>query len=232
MKISNKISTALAAAALLLSVSGCAVDNMDAPDCHITGRLISGDHQVGVRQASGNQLGGSFVKMELWQAGYGKETAQEINVAQDGTFAVDVYAGKVRIIAKAGVGPWSKADTLRLDVKKNVDITYPVNAYAVVTEPVIDYDKATGDFSATYEVILQNSEAAIVQTGIVINDTRFVDTNNQKLQINAQQKTAGVITVTGNLADLDSKRYLFARAFVKTDKSSYEAYSLQPKQLR
>ena len=193
MKISNKISTALAAAALLLSVSGCAVDNMDAPDCHITGRLISGDHQVGVRQASGNQLGGSFVKMELWQA---------------------------------------KADTLRLDVKKNVDITYPVNAYAVVTEPVIDYDKATGDFSATYEVILQNSEAAIVQTGIVINDTRFVDTNNQKLQINAQQKTAGVITVTGNLADLDSKRYLFARAFVKTDKSSYEAYSLQPKQLR
>ena len=193
MKISNKISTALAAAALLLSVSGCAVDNMDAPDCHITGRLISGDHQVGVRQASGNQLGGSFVKMELWRA---------------------------------------KADTLRLDVKKNVDITYPVNAYAVVTEPVIDYDKATGDFSATYEVILQNSEAAIVQTGIVINDTRFVDTNNQKLQINAQQKTAGVITVTGNLADLDSKRYLFARAFVKTDKSSYEAYSLQPKQLR
>ena len=120
----------------------------------------------------------------------------------------------MRITAKAGVGPWAKADTLRLDVKKNVDITYPVNAYAVVTEPVIDYDKATGDFSATYEVILQNSEAAIVQTGIVINDTRFVDTNNQKLQINAQQKTAGVITVTGNLADLDSKRYLFARAFV------------------
>lgn len=231
MKVMNKIYSALVASGLIMLAAGCAVDNIDAPDCHITGKLLSGDARVGVRQSSGNQLGGSFVKMELWQAGFGKETAQEINVAQDGTFAVDVYAGKVRIIAKAGVGPWAKADTLRLTVDRNVDVTYPVDAYAVVTEPVIEYDRETGDFKATYELIVQNDEASVVQTGIVINDTRFVDTNNQKKQLNSQQKS-GLVTITGNLSDLDGKRYLFARAFVKTDKSSYEAYSLHPQQLR
>ena len=231
MKYRNKIYSCFAATVLAFMVAGCAVDNMDAPDCHITGRVMSGDSQVGVRQSSGNQLGGSFVKMELWQSGFGKETAQEINVAQDGTFAVDVYAGNVRIITKAGVGPWAQADTLRLSVNSNRDIVYQVNAYAVVTEPVIEYDAETGDFKAEYDVVVHDETADVVQTGIVVNDTRFVDCSNQKQQVNASGRT-GHITVTGNLSGLDSKRFLFARAFVKTNKSSYEAYSLRPIQLR
>lgn len=231
MKKINSIYALLASAALMCGATGCAVDNMDAPDCHITGKVMSGDARVGVRQSSGNQFQGSFVKMELWQGGFGKESAQEINVAQDGSFAVDVYAGDVRIITKAGVGPWANSDTLRLHVNSNKDIVFQVEAYAVVTEPVLTYDASTGDFKAEYDVIVQNEETDVVQTGIVINDTRFVDCSNQKLQLNATDRT-GHIKIEGNLASLDEKRFLFARAFVKTNKSSYEAYSLDPKQIR
>lgn len=232
MNIRNKIMKYICIALAVAGLTSCAVDNMDAPDCRITGRIVSDGHQVGIRQVSGAYLNGSYVKMELWQSGFGKEAAQEINVAQDGTFSVEIYSGEARIITKRGVGPWENADTLRVKVVGDMFVEYPVSAYAVVSEPEIDYNAETGDFTAEYDLTVQHPEALVKETGVVVNNSRFVDTANKKIQINAKTTEPGHIVVTGNLGGLGDNPSLFARVFVKTDKSSYEAYSLYPIQLR
>ena len=214
-------------AAVSLLLGSCEADNMEAPYCHITGKMCYHGEAIGVRGSGSNQLTPT-VQIEVWEEGFGKEAALDVNVKQDGTFSTYVYPGKKRLITKLGVGPWQQADTLRIEVKGNVDVDYEVTPYFIIPEARYEYNTADTTLTATFRVEQIDDEAELKSVGVLVNNTQFVDMANYKESITASGKT-GEIILTVDLKEA-RKKYpaMYARVFAKSDKSSYECFSTTP----
>ena len=226
-KIINRKVGLLACVTLVMAMlTACSPDNMEAPNCHIVGRMTYQGHPIGVKGSGQSPLTGS-TRLELWQAGFGKEAAQTVNVAQDGTFSTYVYPGKVRLITIPGVGPWQNADTLRISVDGDIHVDYEVTPYAIITDDVYSFDAETKQLTATCHVSVVDPEAQIRAIGLLVNDRQFVDLGNQKTSITTNSKDEEV-TLTINLEELASHPALYARLYVKTDKGNDPAYTTKP----
>ncbi len=214
-----------AAASLLLG--SCEADNMEAPYCQITGTMCYQGKAIGVRGSGSNQLTPT-VEIEVWEAGFGKEAALNVNVKQDGTFSTFVYPGEKRIITKKGVGPWQQADTLRIKVDGNVNIDYEVTPYATISDVNYTFSGADSTLTATFHVEQVDETATLKSVGLLVNNTQFVDMVNYKAS-KTGAGTTGEVSLTVDLKGLKSKYpAMYARVFVKVDKSSYECYSTTP----
>ena len=95
----------------LLFMCSCGTDNYDAPDCRISGRIVYEGEPLGLRGSGTIESG---LTIELWEHGYGRDAAQIVNVAQNGSFTTDVYGNyPCKIVAKDGMGPWeNRHDTV------------------------------------------------------------------------------------------------------------------------
>lgn len=217
----------LCAAAMALVTASCETDNMEAPNCHVAGRICYNGNPIGVRgSGQGNQTDGS-VQIELWQAGFGKETALNVNVAQDGTFSTYIYPGEVRLVTKAGVGPWSSADTLRLTVKGNTSIDYEVTPYFTISDVSYAYSAADSTLTAKFHVTKVDEEATVKSLGLIVNNTQFVDLAYNKATATASSQ-GGDVELSLDCRRLSSCRSLYARVFVRSDKSNDAVYSTAP----
>ncbi len=211
----------------VLSMS-CSVDNYDAPDCHISGRIVYEGEPLGVKGTE------SSVSMELWERGYGKETPQIIHVGQDGMFSTYVYGDNpVRIVAKDGIGPWeNRHDTVYIDkVNGDMVVDYPVVPYFLIKNVKYTLNEDSV-LMADFTVEQVSEKAKIASAGIVVNKTKFVD-----LTINL--KSAGVsgkvgdISVSVDLKDaMKQQRYLFARVYVKNQDVDQALYSVESYQVK
>ena len=215
----------LSAWALAL-LAACAPDNMEAPNCHVTGRMCYQGQPIGVR-GSGSASLTETTTIELWQAGFGKETPQKVNIMHDGTFSTYIYPGDIRLITRQGVGPWQQADTLRVSVKGDVQIDYEVTPYFLITDAVYDYDPQSKKLTATANVLRGVEGARISSMGLLVNDRQFVDMANQKASVTANGEP-GTVTFTLDLANLSDCHALYARLFVKSDMAGDAAYSTTP----
>ncbi len=214
----------VAVASTLIS---CGPDNMDAPDCHVYGRMTFNGNPIGVQGAGKGDINNGTVQIELWQAGFGKETAQNINVAQDGSFSTYIYPGDVRLITKAGVGPWKNADTLYVSVSGNTAVDYEVVPYFNITDATYTYDKEKGVLTATFTVNKGFEGAKVSALGVVVNNTQFVDLQYGKKSVNISGEE-GQHTVEIDCSDLTDCKTLYARAFVRGVGTTYVAYATTP----
>lgn len=209
-----------------LMLAGCEADNMDAPYCHVQGKMCYQGQSIGVRGSGSNQLTPT-VQIELWQAGFGKEAAQNVSVAQDGTFSTYIYPGEVRIITKSGVGPWKQGDTLRTIVNGNVNLDYEVLPYFIISNVNYDFDSSSKVLTASFHVTKVVEDAKIKSMGLLVNNTQFVDMTYYKASKvgGGQEGDVSFSLDCSSLVDLHS---LYARVFVGSDKSSYETFSTTP----
>ena len=215
----------IAATAILLG--SCSADNMEAPYCHITGKICYNGEVIGVRGSGSNQLTPT-VQIEVWESGYGKEAALDVNVKQDGTFSTYVYPGAKRIITKRDVGPWEQTDTMRITVTGNKEIDLEVKPYFTISNVNYTYNESANTLTASFHVSQIDEEATIKSMGVLVNNTYFVDMANYKGSKTGNGQ-AGDVSFTINLSELKNKYpALYARVFVKRDKSSYECYSTLP----
>ncbi|MGN1246001.1 MAG: DUF3823 domain-containing protein [Muribaculaceae bacterium] len=214
-------------AAMGLVLGSCEADNMKAPYCHITGKMCYEGNAIGVRGSGSNQLTPT-VEIEVWEAGFGKEAALNVNVKQDGTFSTYVYPGEKRIITKKGVGPWQQADTLRIKVDGDVNVDYEVKPYFTISNVNYSFNDTDSTLTATFHIEQVDDEAELKSVGLLVNNTQFVDMVNYKVS-KTSGATPGEVSLTVELAGLKAKYpAMYARVFVKSDKSSYECYSTTP----
>lgn len=213
-------------AVLLISLSACEADNMEAPYCHITGKMCYQGMNIGVKGSGSNQLTPS-IEIELWQSGFGKEAALNVNVTQDGTFSTYVYPGEIRLITKRGVGPWQQADTIRTTVKGDVNIDYEVIPYAMISDVNYTFDKENSLLTASFRIDKIVEDATVKSYGVLVNNTQFVDMSCNKASMTGSGQT-GEVTLTLDCSSLKDCKALYARVFVKTDKSNYEIFSTTP----
>ena len=248
MKINDKIlaarKTLSAAVVMLLAVAGCMLstgcelDNMDAPDCHVYGKVGYRDASgqfipIGVKGSGSGNLARQVI-MEIWQAGFGKEAAQEMNVGQDGSFSSYVYAGKIRLIPKNGTGPWSSADTVRLDVKGSTYVEFEVKPYFVVNDAQYSFNPTDSVLAVSFSWAKTDPNATLASMGVLLNERQFVDLsyNNYTHPLNGVPE--GKVTVNVPLkgvAAVQGRRSMYARVFVKSKESTEAVYSTTPYKL-
>lgn len=211
---------------------GCELDNMDAPECHIYGKVGYRNAEgkfipIGVKGSGSGNLSRQVV-MEIWQAGFGKEAAQEMNVGQDGSFSSYVYPGKIRLIPKSGTGPWRSADTVRVDVKDDTYVEFEVKPYFVINNVQYSFNTKDSVLSVSFEWEKLDSEANLASMGVLLNERQFVDLsyNNYTYPISGvSEEKINVDVPLKGISEVSGRRSLYARVFVKSKESTEAAYS-------
>lgn len=187
-------------------------DNFDEPNATLTGRVVYQDDVIGVRT--------NVMKFELWQDGFGKNTAIDVFVAQDGTYSASLFKGHYKLVRKTG-GPWlgQVTDTIHIDVTKNTVFDVPVTPYLLLRDA--SYTVADGKITAKFALdkIVETSDLSKVK--IYLGKYKILDDKSNKDADIEFPATFGDNTVTVDIPDkLKSEKSLFIRIGAKSTMSS------------
>jgi hypothetical protein len=121
MKIQNKILKAIFPVVVLcgLCLPGCTLDNYDAPNAALTGRLVDSETNEGMQTQIPN---GARIRIYEFYNNDWSLQPYDFWVKQDGSFEnQSVFAGKYRIVAE---GAFAAIDAIETDISgtKNLDI--------------------------------------------------------------------------------------------------------------
>jgi hypothetical protein len=224
--------------AVTLLTAGCdnilGIDNYDAPDTTLSGRVIFQGEPVGIRT--------NAVQLALWQTDPGYEIVDfiPVYVNQEGYFSTTIFKGNYEIGLRDNNGPWMNSPTrIPVAVNGNTTVDVPVAPYYTIQDPVITFDASVnqpyGAITATFRVGQINPVNQLEFVGVYLGYTRFVDrTPNSvniansirertRTQIQSQLNSNGTITITFNLPNTvhntqgpDRRNFVFIRIGVKT----------------
>jgi hypothetical protein len=179
----------VAALGCAVALAGCdnilGLDNYDAPNATLTGRVVFEGQPVGVRS--------SGVQLELWQPGYALNQKIPVHVAQDGTFSASLFDGSYRLNLLRGNGPWeSTTDTITVEVRGQTAVDVPVRPYYVIRNEQVAFNPTGGGphgtIDATFNVGQVNTAQALEYVGLYVGTTTFVDRNNSVGIPNAERE--------------------------------------------
>jgi hypothetical protein len=215
----------LLASSLLVS---CKIDNYEAPNAHLYGKLI--DSQTN-QPVPCQRLWGPI--LSLIQIDYGSGVANPINSVfhADGSYDnATIFSGKYKVVP---VGPFIYTDTLIVDVKGStlLDIKVKPDMYATVTPGT----PTATSISFTYK-IKSNTTQQIVQLGAAINETLGIDVqqvlNNDNAAYRIILDTSGTpnatidaTTYSATFNGLNPNTEYFVRAFGTIEGSLYWNHS-------
>lgn len=208
-------------------LAACAIDNMDEPKSHVSGKIVYQGKPIGVRASGG------AVKLEIWQSQFGASAAMDVYVAQDGSFSAMIYDGPCRLVAKDGVGPWKNThDTIRFDMNGSVELEYPVVPYFTINDEKYTLS-ADSVLTATFRVDRIVDDATIQACGLIVNRTRFVDMTSSDGSVAGMMDGDGMVTATFDIKQLmREQKFLFARVYVKIKDVEEAIYSVNPYQVK
>jgi hypothetical protein len=199
--------------------ASCKKDNYDAPESDFTGRLVYKGEAIGVQYGN--------VNFELWQPGFGKSGAINVNVTQEGTFGAKLFDGNYKLVFTANQGPflWPKnaagrQDTIAVQLNGSKTMDLEVRPYYMIRSAAVAAASGKVNASCKLEKIITDANAKDVErVSLYINKTQFVDGGNS---IATQDLTGTAIADLNNLsmsvtipALVPTQNYVFARIGVK-----------------
>lgn len=173
MRQSVEMAVVIAAVAAL---AGCDnimdLDNYDAPDSILTGRVAYQDVPVGVRNGT--------VELELWEPAFDLNEKVPVHVHQDGTFTATLFDGTYKLNSRPGNGPWvARPDTVTFELRGEHFIEFEVVPYYLVEDETVTYNAAGGgphgSVDAGFRVRKIEGGREVEYVGLYIGTTRFVD---------------------------------------------------------
>lgn len=198
---------------LLLPVmpSSCGLDNYDAPESLLQGKIVYQGRPLGLRSTSG------AIQLQLYQDGYAKRDPIPVYVNQEGEFSAKLFEGDYKLVTRDGNGPWvNSRDTLEVSVKGTTKCTLEVVPYYLFDKYEISLtgDKITA--KATIEKIVP--EASVERVILAVGKTRFVDESTNLTQKRITLKNEAQAETTLNMtsvAGYEKTAHLFARIGVR-----------------
>lgn len=202
-------------ALLGVSLVSCALDNYDAPEAHLEGRLVYNGEAIAV---SSND-----VYFQLWEPGWQNVVPINVSVDQDGSFSAMLFNANYKLVFPSGQGPFvSNQDTLEVSVKGNEKMDLEVTPYYMVRNANIS--GAGTAVSATFgveKIITDERARDIERVSLYINKTAFVGPSGPT-HIAASDLSGGSITDMSSIslnvtvpAIVPSQNYVFGRVGVK-----------------
>lgn len=208
------------AAFIVLFLSSCKKDNYDAPAADFTGRIVYRGEAIPVEFDQ--------VPFELWQSGFGNNSAIRVSVAQDGSFSAKLFDGNYRLVFSENQGPflWKKnsagrQDSIALNISGSKVMDIEVTPYYMIRTPVFAVAAGKVNASCKLEKIITDAAngKSIEKVTLYTNKTQFVDGNNN----NGIQELSGTaiadlnnLSMSVNIPTMvPAQNYVFARIAVK-----------------
>src|SRR5690606_37729184 len=177
--------------AALLAVSSCGLDNYDAPESIIYGRVVYNGEPVGVRGT------GEAVQLQLYQDGYELRNPIPVYVGQDGSFEAKVFDGEYKLVTRDNNGPWvNDRDTTVVNVKGTANVDVEVTPFYTLSN--VQLSLSGNNANASFQINEVAGGLAIDYVTILVGKTSFVDDVSYTARVDINDATVGG-TVTGSI---------------------------------
>ncbi|MBK1439723.1 DUF3823 domain-containing protein [Parapedobacter sp. ISTM3] len=212
----------------VVAVSSCGLDNYDAPESTIYGRVVYNGEPIGVRGT------GEAVQLQLYQDGYELRNPIPVYVGQDGTFEARVFDGEYKLVTRDNNGPWvNDRDTTIVNLRGTANVDVPVTPFYTLSNVQLSLSGSSANASFQINEVAGGRDIEYVM--ILVGKTSFVDDVSYTARLDINDVTEGS-TITGSLdltnnADFNSGRALFARVGLRPAGKDQAIYS-QVVQLR
>jgi len=205
--------------ALSLGLASCELDNYEAPDSSLKGRIVYNGEPINV--------GYDQVYFELWEPGWQEKTPINVVVDQDGSFSALLFNANYKLIIPASQGPFisnpndaTQSDTIQVDLNGNQTLDIEVTPYYMIRNPLISGAGRTVSATFGLEKIINDANAKDVeQVSLYVNKTFFVDLGNNIASTNVNGVDITDMNNIGLSVDVPAitpaQNYIYARVGVK-----------------
>ncbi len=206
----------------IVAVSSCGLDNYDAPESTLQGRVVYNGEPVGVRGT------GEAVQLQLYQDGYELRSPIPVYVGQDGTFEATLFDGEYKLVTRDNNGPWvNDRDTTIVTVKGTANVDIEVTPFFTLSN--VQLSLSGSNVNASFQINDITGDRGIEQVMILVNKTSFVDdiSNNGRELIDdpaVGTTIMGVLDLADN-ADFKAGKPVFARVGLRPTGKDQAIYS-------
>jgi len=206
----------------IVAVSSCGLDNYDAPESKLVGRVVYNGEPVGVRGT------GEAVQLQLYQDGYELHNPIPVYVAQDGSFEAKLFDGEYKLVTRNNNGPWvNDRDTTVVNVKGTANVDIEVTPFYTLSN--VQLSLSGSNANASFQINEVAGGLDIEYVMILVGKTSFVDDVSYTARVDINEAAAGS-TVTGSIdltnnSDFKSGKALYARVGLRPVGKDQAIYS-------
>src|SRR5690606_8160813 len=206
----------------IVAASSCGLDNYDAPESKLVGRVVYNGEPVGVRGT------GEAVQLQLYQDGYELHNPIPVYVAQDGSFEAKLFDGEYKLVTRNNNGPWvNDRDTTVVNVKGTANVDIEVTPFYTLSN--VQLSLSGSNANASFQINEVAGGLDIEYVMILVGKTSFVDDVSYTARVDINEAAAGS-TVTGSIdltnnSDFKSGKALYARVGLRPVGKDQAIYS-------
>ncbi len=206
----------------IIAVSSCGLDNYDAPESKVFGRVVYNGQPVGVRGT------GEAVQLQLFQDGYELRNPIPVYVAQDGTFEAKLFDGEYKLVTRDNNGPWvNSRDTTVFTLRGTTNVDIEVTPLFALSNVSLSLNG--NNVNAAFQIDQVTAGWDIDYTMILVGRTAFVDDVSYTIRREIHDLETGVplteILDLSNNNDFNRGEPLFARIGVRAAGKDQAIYS-------
>jgi len=206
---------------VVLTATSCGLDNYDAPQSRLHGKITYNGETLGLRGT------GQAVRLQLYQDGYQLRDNIEVFVGQDGTFEALLFDGEYKLVTRDRNGPWvNTRDTIVVNLKGSTEVEVPVTPFFTIDNENMTLSGSI--MNAKFNVNKIVNTANIDYITLLVSKTSFVDdaTNIARKDFKGLQAGSQNLSLdmSGN-ANVASAKALFARVGVRAVGADQAIYS-------
>lgn len=203
------------------TVTSCGLDNYDAPQSKLYGKITYNGEELGLRGT------GEAVQLQIYQDGYQLRDNIRVYVGQDGSFEALLFDGVYKLVTRDKNGPWvNNRDTIVVNLKGTTEVEVPVTPYFTISNESISLSGNVLD--AAFNVNKIVSTANIDYVTLLVSKTSFVDDVTYIARKDFRNQQPGSLTLSMDLSgntNVASAKALFARVGVRTVGADQAIYS-------
>lgn len=209
-------------AAMIITVSSCGMDNYDAPESKVHGRVVYNGQPVGVRGT------GEAVQLQLYQDGYELRNPIPVYVGQDGTFEAKLFDGEYKLVTRDNNGPWvNNRDTTVFTVRGTANVDLEVTPLFNLSN--VNLALNGSNLNASFQIDQITAGWNVDYAMVLVGRTAFVDDVSYALRVDLDDAATGVaLSESVSLAtsnDFNNGSALFARVGVRAAGKDQAIYS-------
>ncbi|WP_353131213.1 DUF3823 domain-containing protein [Parapedobacter pyrenivorans] len=206
----------------IVAVSSCGLDNYDAPESKLQGRVVYNGEPVGVRGT------GEAIQLQLYQDGYELRNPIPVYVGQDGTFEAKLFDGEYKLVTRDNNGPWvNDRDTTVINVKGTANVDIEVTPFFALSN--VQLSLSGNNVNASFQIDEVAGGRAIDYVMVLVSKTSYVDDVSYTARVDIRDIAAGstiaeTLDLTNN-ADFKAGKPLFARVGLRPAGKDQAIYS-------
>ena len=206
----------------VIVVSSCGLDNYDAPESKIVGRVVYNGQPVGVRGT------GEAVQLQIFQDGYELRNPVPVYVTQDGTFEATLFDGEYKLVTRNNNGPWvNTRDTTVVNVRGTANVDIEVTPLFALSNVALTL--SGNNVNAAFQINQVTAGWNIDYAMILVGRTIFVDDVSYTARLDLRDLETGVSLTEqfdlSNNNDFNRGQPLYARVGVRAAGKDQAIYS-------